>query len=387
MQTIKSLVEFIQEEYRTKSSIQLHAPIFIGREKEYVVDAINSTYVSSVGAYVDKFENHIATYTASKKAIATVNGTAALHMALKLVGVKPKDLVITQPLTFVATCNAISYCGAEPVFVDVDCETLGLSPKAMEEWLMLNAYMDDHGVSRTKSDNKIIKACVPMHTFGHPVDIDGLLMVSSRWNIKVVEDSAESLGSLYKGRHTGTFGDLGVLSFNGNKIITTGGGGMILSNDAEYAARAKHLTTTAKISDSYEYTHDEIGYNYRLPNLNAALGCAQLEMLDDFIVKKRELANRYKNFFYGSEWKFFQEPLECRSNYWLNSVICLNGKDRDELLKATNAQGVMTRPIWTLMNNLSIYKDCRHGELINAQDLESRLVNLPSGVSSPAWES
>lgn len=374
-----ALVRFVREQYRTDGPIPLHAPVFTGHERDYVVETIESTFVSSVGAFVDRFERDVAGYTGSPRAVAAVSGTAALHVALQLAGVQRGELVITQPLTFVATCNAISYCGAEPVFVDVDRHTLGLSPTALEAWLQENARLDGDGACRTKDDDKIIRACLPMHTFGHPVELDALIDVCARWRLALVEDAAESLGSLYKGRHTGTFGLLGALSFNGNKIITTGGGGMILADEV-LGARAKHLTTTAKKPHPYEYVHDELGYNYRLPNLNAALGCAQLEQLETFVRAKRALAERYAGQLKGSDLQFFQEPADCRSNYWLNAVICDSLEQRDALLKASNEQGVMTRPIWALMNHLPIYAHCRRGELSHAQWLEERVVNLPSSV-------
>ena len=374
------LIQFVRNYFNTSEFIPLHAPVFPGREKEYVADTIESTFVSSVGAYVDRFEKDMAAYTSSSRAVATVNGTAALHVALRLAGVEAGDLVITQPLTFVATCNAIAYCNAEPVFVDVDRHTLGLSPRALEAWLEENARLDAEGTCRAKSDIKAIRACLPMHTFGHPADLDGLVAVCSRWNIALVEDAAESLGSFYKGRHTGTFGRLGTLSFNGNKIMTTGGGGMILASE-ELSQRAKHLTTTAKQPHAYEYIHDEVGYNYRMPNLNAALGCAQLEQLESFIQTKRALAQRYQDFFKDSPFEFVKEPPQCRSNYWLNAVICEDSQQRDALLKETNEQGVMTRPIWMLMSRLAMYSNCRKGDLRNAQWLEARIVNLPSSVS------
>lgn len=374
-----SLISFVREQYRTFDSIPLHAPIFSGRERAYVDDAVASTFVSSVGAYVDRFEREISEYTGCSRAVATVNGTAALHMALLLVGVKSGELVITQPLTFIATCNAISYCGAEPIFVDVDRNTLGLSPAAVENWLVENAYIGEDGLCRDKFDNRIIRACIPMNTFGHPVDMDEMLLVCNSWNLPIVEDAAESLGSLYKGRHTGTLGKLGTLSFNGNKIITTGGGGMILTNQ-RLGERAKHLTTTAKIPHAYEFVHDEIGYNYRLPNLNAALGCAQLEQIEKFVEKKRELAQRYSEQLKGSDLQFVVEPKACRSNYWLNAVICEDKEHRNAMLKETNAAGVMTRPIWSLMNRLDMFKNCLQGPLSNAVWLEQRVVNLPSSV-------
>jgi aminotransferase in exopolysaccharide biosynthesis len=374
-----SLIRFIREYFRTTEFIPLHAPVFSGNEKEYVNATLESTFVSSVGAFVDQFENRMAAFTGSERAVATVNGTAALHMALLLSDVRPGDLVITQSLTFVATCNAIAYCGAEPVFVDVDLHTMGLSSIAMESWLSQNAYRDSDGKCRAKSNDKFIKACLPMHTFGHPVELDALVECCARWGLTLVEDAAESLGSFYKGRHTGTFGALGTLSFNGNKIITTGGGGMILTN-AQIGVRAKHLTTTAKLSHAYEFRHDEVGYNYRLPNLNAALGCAQLEMLSKFIAAKRLLAECYERELVGSGLEFFKEPENCRSNYWLNAVVCENSQHRDELLQATNSQSVMTRPIWTLMNKLPAYADCLRGDLSNSEWLEARVVNLPSSV-------
>lgn len=377
----EQLIRFVRDYFGTNDFIPLHAPVFHGREKEYVVDTIESTFVSSVGAYVDRFEQDMAVYTGSPKAVATVNGTAALHIALKLAGVEPGDLVITQPLTFVATCNAIAYCGAEPVFVDVDRGTLGMSATALQQWLEENAKLDADCICRTRTDNKAVRACVPMHTFGHPADLDGLLRVICEWNITLVEDAAESLGSFYKGKHTGTFGALGTLSSNGNKIMTTGGGGMILA-DAVLGERAKHLTTTAKKPHPYEYFHDELGYNYRLPNLNAALGCAQLEQLEAFIEAKRTLATAYQNELSATNLSFVSEPEDCRSNYWLNAVICEDKGHRDALLETTNQQGVMTRPIWALMNHLNMYQNCRRGDLSVAEWLEARIVNLPSSVIS-----
>jgi len=374
-----SLVGFIRDQYRSNDFIPLHSPVFRGRERELVLDTIESTFVSSVGAYVDLFENSMADFTGSPKAVAVMNGTAALHIALKLVDVLPGDLVITQPLTFVATCNAIAYCGAQPLFVDVDQDTLGLSPSAMEMWLGDHAFIDDQGDCRTYSDHRRIRACVPMHTFGHPVDLDSLTAVCERWHLQLVEDAAESLGSYYKGRHTGTFGQIGVLSFNGNKIMTTGGGGMLLTNDS-ISKRAKHWTTTAKIPHPYEFFHDELGYNYRLPNLNAALGCAQLEQLPDFLKSKRMLAARYIEFFMGQGMSPIVEPEDGYSNYWLNGVICEDGLQRDALLKATNDAGVMTRPIWALMSRLPLYAQALRGPLVNAEWLEARVVNLPSSV-------
>lgn len=375
-----SLIRFVRDQYRTNEFIPLHAPVFRGRERELLVDTIDSTFVSSVGAYVDRFEKDAAAFTGSPRAVAVMNGTAALHIALVLAGVERDDLVVTQSLTFVATCNAIAYCGATPLFIDVDRHTLGLSPTALHAWLEEHARIDDDGVCRTRDRNRRIRACLPMHTFGHPVELDALVAVCERWHLVLVEDAAESLGSYYKDRHTGNFGRIGVLSFNGNKIMTTGGGGMVLA-DETIGKRAKHLTTTAKIPHPYEFFHDEVGYNYRMPNLNAALGCAQLEQLSAFLASKRALAERYIAFFAGSDLQPIVEPEHCRSNYWLNGVICETPAQRDALLKATNDSGVMTRPIWALMNRLPLYANAPHGPLDNAEWLEARVVNLPSSVT------
>ena len=374
-----SLVRFVREQYRTQEFIPLHAPAFRGNESDYVQQTIDSTFVSSVGAFVDRFESDAAQYTGAQRAVATVNGTAALHASLLLAGVGQGDLVITQALTFVATCNAIAYCGAEPVFVDVDLDTLGLSPLALADWLEAYAWLDTDGYCRLKADQRRIAACVPMHTFGHPADLVGLVDVCRRWGLILVEDAAESLGSFYQGQHTGTFGQLGALSFNGNKIITTGGGGMILT-DSETGAKAKYLTTTAKRPHPYEYVHDQVAFNYRLPNLNAALGCAQLEQLESFVASKRELAARYQSHLSGSDFRFVTEPEGCRSNYWLNALICPDRAFRDSLLQATNNAGVMTRPIWQLMCDLPMYAACQSDNLENSRWLADRVVNLPSSV-------
>ncbi len=374
-----SLIRFVREQYRTDGFIPLHAPVFRGRERELVLDTIDSTFVSSVGMYVDRFEKDIAAFTTSPRAVAVVNGTAALHIALKLVDVVQGDLVVTQSLTFVATCNAIAYCGAEPLFIDVDRHTLGLSPTALDAWLLEHAMIDDHGDCRTRIGHRRIRACLPMHTFGHPVELDALLDVCQRWRLLLVEDAAESLGSYYKGRHTGTLGRIGVLSFNGNKIMTTGGGGMLLTNET-IGKHAKHLTTTAKVPHPYEFFHDEVGYNYRLPNLNAALGCAQLEQLPAFLESKRALAGRYIEHFKGSDLQPIIEPHGSHSNYWLNGVVCEDAAQRDALLKSTNDAGVMTRPIWALMTRLALYAHALRGPLGNAEWLEARVVNLPSSV-------
>ncbi len=359
--------------------VPLHAPIFIGKEKEYLIDCIDSTFVSSVGVYVDKFEKMMCEITGSKHAVATVNGTSALHISLILAGVKPGDEVITQPLTFVATANAIAYTGASPLFVDVDRDTMGLSPAALREFL--GKYAESrNGSAVNKLTGKRIAACVPMHTFGFPVRIDEIADICSEYSIPLVEDSAESLGSLYKNKHTGTFGRLGVFSFNGNKTVTAGGGGAIVTDDEELAWRAKHVTTTAKKPHKWEYIHDEIGYNYRMPNLNAALACAQLEQLDHYIDNKRELAQRYTEFFDGTDISFMTEPENSYSNYWLNAVCLDSREDRDAFLAYTNEHGVMTRPVWHLMNKLEMFKGSMKGDLVNAEWLEDRIVNIPSSV-------
>ena len=376
----KNIVAFIQELYQTKEFLPLHEPRFIGNEKKYVNETIDSTFVSSVGKYVTKFEEMVAKFSGAKYAVATSNGTSALHIGLKLVGVDESCEVITQPLTFIATANAISYCNAQPIFVDVDRDTLGLSPLKLKEFLEEFATLDADGNCINNSTNKIIKACVPMHTFGHPCKIDEIVEICESYNIAVVEDAAESLGSYYKGKHTGSFGKVGIFSFNGNKIITTGGGGMLVTDDEEFAKKAKHITTTAKVPHKYEYIHDEVGYNYRLTNLAAALGVAQMENLQLFIEKQRDLAKKYNNFFKDIEIEFIKEPKNSQSNYWLNAVILKDKQSRDEFLKYTNDNGVMTRSIWRLINKLDIFKDAQIGNLDNAEWLEDRVVNISSSV-------
>ena len=376
----KAVVDYIRDIYSTREFIPLHVPRFIGNEKKYLENCIDSTFVSSVGKYVEDFEQAVAKYIGVKKAIVIVNGTEALHLSLLLSGVNIGDEVITQPLTFIATANAISYTGANPVFLDVDIDTMGLSPVLMENFLSENAEIRGDGFTYNKNTGKKISACVPMHTFGHPVKLNALVSLCKKYNIALIEDAAESLGSKYDGKHTGTFGDLGILSFNGNKIITTGGGGMILTNDENIGMRAKHLSTQAKIPHQWEFNHDSIGYNFRMPNINAALGCAQLEKLDFFIEKKRWLASQYNEFFTSYGMQFFKEPLNCSSNYWLNAIICLDSKERDEFLKYTNDNNVMTRPIWKLMTELPMFQNCERGNLSNAQWFADRVVNLPSSA-------
>ena len=375
------LIQFIRDTYKTTDFIPLHAPMFAGNEKAYVTDTIDSTFVSSVGKYVDSFERHIEVYTGTAKAVAAVNGTAALHTALYMAGVKAGDLVITQALTFVATCNALFHMGAEPIFVDVSKASLGLCPKAVEEYLDTHAKLNGDGECIHKVTSQRIKAVVPMHTFGHPVELDELLCVCLKWNLVLVEDAAESLGSFYKGKHTGTIGDFSALSFNGNKVITTGGGGMVLCKNLEDGVHTRHITTTAKVPHPYEFYHDEPGFNYRLPNLNAALGCAQMEALPELLKKKRVLAEQYQNLFAGSEFQFVIEPDYAQSNYWLNAVICPDVESRNLLLKETNEQGVMTRPIWQLMHRLPMFKNAFKGELKVSEWVEAHLINLPSSAA------
>jgi len=372
-------VKFIQKLYNTKEFIPLHKPRFIGNEKSYLNDAIDSTFVSSVGAYVDKFEKKFATYVGSRYAIATVNGTSALHIALILADVNRGDEVITQPLTFVATANAISYIGAKPVFVDVDIDTLGMSAKALNRFLELNCELVDNKCMN-KVTHRQVKACVPMHTFGNPCRIDEIKTICKHWHITLVEDSAESLGSFLKDRHTGTFGKLGVFSFNGNKIITSGGGGVIVTDDEALAKVAKHLTTTAKVPHKFEYVHDDIGYNYRMPNLNAALLVAQLEKLNEFLEDKKELTFIYSEYFEKHNIKFVKSIKSSKSNCWLNAVIFRNIDERNNFLEYTNSNGIMTRPIWKMMNKLEMFKDAQCGDLSNSVWLEERVVNLPSSV-------
>ena len=372
-----AVVSFIRELYRTNEFIPLHAPTFAGNELKYVTETIQSTFVSSVGKFVDDFERKMEAFTATTKAIATVNGTAALHTALYMVGVKAGDYVITQALTFVATCNALHHMGAEPIFVDVSKVSLSLCPVALDNYLTDNAISNESGCFH-KTNQRRITAVVPMHTFGHPAELDELVAVCSKWNLILVEDAAESLGSYYKGKHTGTIGELGALSFNGNKIITTGGGGMVLCRDAELGARTKHVTTTAKVQHPYEFFHDEPGFNYRLPNLNAALGCAQMEMLPEFLKQKRQLAQAYKVFFAETEFSFVNEPDYAQSNYWLNAVICPDTQSRDQLLKTTNESGVMTRPIWKLMHRLPMFQHAHRDNLEVSEWIEGHLINLPS---------
>tara|TARA_B100001093_G_C26840233_1_gene1020215 strand:- start:410 stop:1570 length:1161 start_codon:yes stop_codon:yes gene_type:complete len=375
-----AVINFIKSIYDKNKFIPLHEPKFIGNEKKYLSECIDSTFVSSVGKFVDEFEEKIAKYTGAKYAVATTNGTLALHISLILAGVDKDSEVITQPLTFVATCNAISYCSSKPIFIDVDRDTMGLSPSALKSFLKNNTTVKNNQCIN-KRTNKIIKACVPMHSYGHPCRIDEIKEICNEYCIFLIEDAAESIGSSYKNRHTGTFGRLGVISFNGNKIITAGGGGCILTNNKVLAKKAKHLTTTAKVPHKWDFNHDMVGYNYRMPNLNAALLVAQLEKLNDFIANKRKLANKYEVFFESTDYNFFKESKDSKSNYWLNSIILKNRIHRDKFLKETNSKGVMTRPIWKLMHKLQMFKDAQCDDLKNSKWLEERVVNIPSSVT------
>ena len=375
----ESTIDFVKSVFNSNGFIPLHEPKFIGNEKAYLSDCIDSTFVSSVGAYVDKFEQIVAEYTGAKYAVATVNGTSALHVSLILSDVEAGDEVITQSLTFIATCNAISYCNAKPVFVDVDRDTMGLSPVALKNFLVKNSLIKKGQCINKITGNRIM-ACVPMHTFGHPCKISEIKKICDEYNIALIEDAAESLGSYYQGKHTGTFGKLSAISFNGNKIITSGGGGCILTDDEVLAKKAKHMTTTAKIPHKWEYTHDMIAYNYRMPNLNAALLVAQLENLDVFLKNKQELALKYEEHFSDKSPQFVMEPKDCKSNYWLNAVILKDRKERDAFLEETNSNDVMTRPVWSLMNKLDLFRDAQCDDLENSQWLEDRVVNIPSSV-------
>lgn len=372
------VVEFVASLFRDEAAV-LHRPMFTGNEKRYLAECIDSNFVSSVGESVTEFEKGIAAVCGVKYGVATVNGTAALHISMIVAGVERGDEVITQALTFVATCNAISYIGAHPVFVDVDRSTLGMSPDSLRKFLVANVQKRG-GAAFNKNTGRRFAACVPMHTFGHSCRIEEIADVCAEFGIPLVEDAAESLGSYYKGKHTGGFGLLGAISFNGNKIITTGGGGMIVTNDEEIARMAKHITTTAKIPHPYEFVHDRVGYNYRLPNLNAALGCAQLEQLEKFVMIKRNLAERYSRFFAQKGVSFINEPEGAKSNYWLNAIVLGSREERDSFLKVSNDNGVMTRPIWRMMTKLEMFRDCQHDGLENSLWLEDRVVNIPSSV-------
>ena len=375
-----ALVAFIRAQFGTDDFIPLHAPRFDARDVEYVREAVESGFVSTVGKHVAQFEQAVRAYTGAGHAIATVNGTSALHAALLVAGVQAGEEVITQSITFVATCNAIRYCGGEPVFVDIERTTLGMAPDSLQAFLEAHAERRDDGLCWNRTTGRVIRACVPMHNGGHPVRIDRIAAICREWGLELVEDAAESLGSFYQGRHTGRTGALSVLSFNGNKILTTGGGGMIITDDEVLASRARHLTTTAKQPHPYLYHHDEVGFNYRLPALNAALGCAQMEKLPEYVERKRALAERYAEWFEARSRSFVREPDGARSNYWFNAFLAEDRAERDALLAYTNAEGVMTRPLWTPMHTLPMYAQCQRSALPVSEWLEARLVNVPSSV-------
>lgn len=379
MSNYSEVIGFIKNQFGNKDFIPLHEPRFFGNEKKYILDTIDSTFVSSVGAYVDKFEVMMSSISGTNKATAVVNGTSALQVALRLAGVSAGDEVITQALTFIATINAIIYNGAAPIFIDVDKDTMGLSANAVDDFLEEFGEMRD-GICYNRKTNKKIAACMPMHTFGFPVHLDELLKVCNKWNISLVEDAAEAIGSYYHSKPIGSFGKLGVFSFNGNKIVTSGGGGAIVTSDIELGIKAKHLTTTAKVPHPYEYVHDDIGYNFRMPNLNAALACAQLEQLNFFIENKRALAFYYNSFFKSKGINFRTELPNTKANYWLMCIELENKNERDTFLKETNENGVMTRPIWQLIFKSTLYARFQKDEQINAMYLEDRIVNIPSSV-------
>lgn len=402
MADFSKTIDFIKSVYGNQDFTPLAVPVFAGNEKKYLAECVDTTFVSSVGKFVDRFEDEMAKYTGARRAVVCVSGTNALHMSLLLSGVKQDDEVLTQAITFIATCNALSYIGAHPVFLDVDKTTMGLSPDAIKEWLTKNAEVkknsriaeepewcdfgntkEDELACYNKNTGRRIKACVPMHTFGHPVRIEEIATLCKEWHIELIEDAAESIGSTYKGQHTGTFGRIGAISFNGNKTITTGGGGIMLFNDEESAAFAKHITTQAKIPHRWEFRHDHIGYNYRMPNINAALGCAQLENIDRYVASKRRVATEYMEYFKHVDGvDFFVEPENTHSNYWLSAVILNNKADQIEFLQQTNDSGVMTRPIWELMNRMPMFEKCESDSLQNTIWLADRVVNIPSSVRS-----
>ena len=387
----KNLADQVIEAIRSvvgPGTVALHEPSFNGNEIAYLTECINSTYVSSVGKFVDRFEKELAEYTGAKYVVAVVNGTAALHIALKLAGVLPGDEVLIPALTFVATANSVIYCNATPHFVDSEELTLGIDSNKLREYLKANTEQVSNECININT-GKIIRAIVPMHTFGHPSDLEGLLSVAHDFNIAMVEDAAEALGSYYGGQHVGTFGKLGTLSFNGNKTITTGGGGAIVTDDESIARHAKHLVNTAKLPHAWEFNHNEVGFNYRMPNLNAALGCAQLEQLPAKLNFKRELFYKYQRAFEEvEEINLFAEPVKSKSNYWLQTLLLKKGdfSKRDSILASTNAAGLMTRPAWMLINKLEPFKIYQSMELNCALSLEKRIINIPSSDNSQMSE-
>jgi perosamine synthetase len=374
------IVRFIRKQFNSNDFIPLHSPAFIGNEKAYILETIDSTYVSSIGKFVDLFEEKIKIYTGAKHAIATVNGTSALHIALLLTGVRKNDLVLTQSLSFIATCNAISYLSAEPLFIDIDKRTLGMSPRS------LKAFFEEHTLQSNgecihKHSGRRISACVPMHTFGHPVEIDSIAEICANYNVVLVEDAAESIGSFYKGVHTGNYGLIGVFSFNGNKTVTCGGGGMIITNNEEIAKKARHLTTQAKVPHPWEFVHDYIGYNYRLPNINAALACAQMENIEQFIAAKRNLASSYQSFFKDTPYVFIEESSHAKANYWLNAILANDYNERNAMLTFFNNSGVMARPCWMPMHKLKMFENCYRTSMDNTEWINDRLINIPSSYN------
>lgn len=379
---LKAIAAAVRSVVGKSGNVALHEPEFGGCEWKYVKECLDGGWVSSIGKFVDRFEAELADFTGAKHAIAVVNGTAALHLCLRLAGVDRGDEVLVPTLTFIATANAVSYCGAIPHFCDVEELTLGLDARKLESYLLEIAEMREGQCFNRKSGSRV-RAVVPMHAFGHPVNMDALLDVARRFGLLVVEDAAESLGSLYRGRHTGVMGQLGALSFNGNKIVTTGGGGAILTNDDSLARTAKHLSTTARVTHEWSFLHDAIGYNYRMPNVNAAIGVAQLEQLEGFVERKRALAEAYRRAFDSLRGaSFFSEPPFSRSNYWLNSILIDHDaiSDRDALLEMLNGEGLMARPTWTLMHRLPMYRHCPRMDVSMAESIERRLVNLPSSA-------
>lgn len=376
----ENIVRFVKEQFPALDFIPLHAPVFNGNEKRYLIDAIDSTFVSSVGSYVNRFEEMMCTITGAHHAVAIVNGTNALHVALLLADVKRDDEVLSQSLTFIATCNAISYIDAKPVFIDIDLDTLGMSPASLSGFLEKNVELRDDGFSYNKQTGRRVKACVPMHTFGFPCRIDEICDICRKYNILVIEDAAESIGSYYKGKHTGIFGQTGTFSFNGNKTVTCGGGGALVTNDATLAKRAKHLTTQAKVPHPWAFIHDSIGYNYRMPNLNAALACAQLEQLETFVENKRQLAEKYAAFFKGIDVQYVNENENVKANFWLNAILFNDVIERDHFLAYSNDKGVMARPVWELMHRLPMFENSVKAEMPNSVWIADRLVNIPSSI-------
>ena len=376
------LVTLIKDIYPNQKIISLHEPKLIGNEQTYLEDAIKSSYVSSVGPFVNKFEEQLAKYLDVKHVILTVNATSALHISLKLLGANNDTEVLTQSLTFVASCNAIYYCNSNPVFIDVDKNTLGLSADSLEFFLEKNCLIKDDGSCWNKNTNRKVVSCLPMHTFGFPVEIDKIKNICNKYNIELIEDAAEAMGSYYKDIHLGNFGKLGIFSFNGNKILTSGNGGAIITNDDTLADKAKHITTTARIKNQWYIEHDEIGYNYRMSNLNAAVGLAQLENLEYFLKNKRMLGKKYQEKLKSEHFYLFKETENSNANYWLNVLIANSKKERDSILDITNKNNILTRPAWTPMHHLSMNKSCYFENLENTNFLFDRIVNIPSSVTN-----